>query len=140
MDRSFAELPSLIQADDLLVFNDTQVVKRRRLYDHKASGGRLERLIEHVLAEHMKVSEKPAPVAVLQTRGRKYNHLINILVHFYDLKILKKFCYAPWSAWMLSLGQLPEMFRFDRFCTVTGAACLAAMGISLFYPSHPLMR
>jgi S-adenosylmethionine:tRNA-ribosyltransferase-isomerase (queuine synthetase) len=96
MDRSFAELPSLIQADDLLVFNDTQVVKRQRLYDHKASGERLELLIERVLdvqtgrvAAHMKVSEKPAPVAVLQTRGRKYNQLINTLVHFYGLKILK---------------------------------------------------
>ncbi len=50
---------------DLLVFNDTQVVKAR-LFGEKASGGQLELLIERVLqghevAAHMKVSKKPCP-------------------------------------------------------------------------------
>ncbi len=75
IDRRFVELPELLQAGDLLVFNDTQVVKAR-LYGQKASGGRLELLIERVLsgdgrtvAAHMKVSKKPLPGAVLQMDG-----------------------------------------------------------------------
>lgn len=78
-DRRFTELPDLLQPGDLLVFNDTQVVKAR-LYGQKVSGGRLELLIERVLgadggkdgrtvAAHMKVSKKPLPGAVLQMDG-----------------------------------------------------------------------
>ncbi len=61
--RVFSELPSLLQAGDLLVFNDTKVVKAR-LFGEKASGGKLELLIERVVqgkevVAHMKVSKKP---------------------------------------------------------------------------------
>ena len=41
VDRIFKELPELLQAGDLLVFNDTQVVKAR-LFGEKPSGGKLE--------------------------------------------------------------------------------------------------
>ena len=78
VDRRFADLPDLLQPGDLLVFNDTKVVKAR-LFGQKASGGKLELLIERVLsphadaghevAAHMKVSKKPLPGAVLQMEG-----------------------------------------------------------------------
>ncbi|WP_275099514.1 tRNA preQ1(34) S-adenosylmethionine ribosyltransferase-isomerase QueA [Sedimenticola hydrogenitrophicus] len=48
VDRLFVDLPSLLQAGDLLVFNDTRVM-RARLFGRKASGGRVELLIERVL-------------------------------------------------------------------------------------------
>ena len=80
-DRPFTDLPSLLQAGDLIVFNDTQVVKAR-LFGHKASGGKVELLIERVLtdknaqgqenrivAAHMKVSKKPAVGGVLHMNG-----------------------------------------------------------------------
>ena len=41
VDRIFHTLPGLLQAGDLLVFNDTRVVKAR-LFGEKASGGKLE--------------------------------------------------------------------------------------------------
>ena len=47
-DRIFRELPGLLREGDLLVFNDTRVVKAR-IFGEKASGGKLELLIEHVL-------------------------------------------------------------------------------------------
>jgi S-adenosylmethionine:tRNA ribosyltransferase-isomerase len=73
VDRTFRDLPSLLRAGDLMVFNDTQVVKAR-LFGEKATGGKLELLIERVLqgrevAAHMKVSKKPAVGAVLQMVG-----------------------------------------------------------------------
>ena len=72
-DRIFRELPGLLQAGDLLVFNDTQVIKAR-LFGEKASGGKLELLIERVLpghevVAHMKVSKKPLPGARLYMAG-----------------------------------------------------------------------
>ncbi len=62
-DRIFRELPTLLKAGDLLVFNDTKVIKAR-LYGEKPTGGKLELLIERVLtgnqvAAHMRVSKKP---------------------------------------------------------------------------------
>ena len=50
-DRRFFELPQLLAPGDLLIFNDTRVIKAR-LAGEKASGGRVEVLIERVLSEH----------------------------------------------------------------------------------------
>ena len=49
-DRSVRELPSLLRAGDLLVFNDTRVIPAR-LFGHKATGGRVEIMIERLLAD-----------------------------------------------------------------------------------------
>lgn len=72
-DRRFHELPDLLQAGDLLVFNDTQVIKAR-VFGEKSSGGKIELLIERVLQDnevvaHMKVSKKPAVGGVLHMAG-----------------------------------------------------------------------
>ncbi|GKS91789.1 tRNA preQ1(34) S-adenosylmethionine ribosyltransferase-isomerase QueA [Acidovorax sp. SUPP2539] len=72
-DRVFRDLPGLLRAGDLLVFNDTRVVKAR-VFGEKASGGKLELLIERVLTgnevvAHMKVSKKPLPGAVVHLAG-----------------------------------------------------------------------
>jgi S-adenosylmethionine:tRNA ribosyltransferase-isomerase len=78
-DRAFRELPNLLRSGDLLVFNNTRVVKAR-LYGEKATGGKLELLIErvlpresddapHLVAAHMKVSKKPQVGSVLRMVG-----------------------------------------------------------------------
>src|ERR1035437_9335633 len=46
-DRIFRDLPSLLRPGDLLVFNDTKVIKAR-LFGEKPSGGKLALLIERV--------------------------------------------------------------------------------------------
>ena len=72
-DRIFRELPGLLRAGDLLVFNDTRVVKAR-IFGEKASGGKLELLIERVLTghevvAHMKVSKKPKSGSTVHMAG-----------------------------------------------------------------------
>ncbi len=62
-DRIFRDLPGLLRAGDLLVFNDTKVIKAR-LFGEKPTGAKVELLIERVLAgnqvaAHMRVSKKP---------------------------------------------------------------------------------
>ncbi|SFP81617.1 tRNA preQ1(34) S-adenosylmethionine ribosyltransferase-isomerase QueA [Variovorax sp. 770b2] len=72
-DRIFKDLPSLLREGDLLVFNDTRVVKAR-LFGEKPTGGKLELLVERVLqghevVAHMKVSKKPPVGTTLQMVG-----------------------------------------------------------------------
>ncbi len=81
VDRLFNALPNLLQTGDLLVFNDTQVIKAR-LFGEKTSGGKVELLVERVLVPsasnewgqhevvaHMKVSKKPLVGGVLNMVG-----------------------------------------------------------------------
>jgi S-adenosylmethionine:tRNA ribosyltransferase-isomerase len=51
VDRIFRDLPELLHAGDLLVCNDTRVIKAR-LLGVKASGGAVEALVERVLPDH----------------------------------------------------------------------------------------
>ena len=64
-DLRFDQLPGLLEPGELLVFNDTRVL-RARLRGTKASGGRVEVLIERVSGEHealaqLRASKPPRP-------------------------------------------------------------------------------
>ena len=70
VDRVFRDLPALLDRGDLLVFNDTQVIKAR-LFGRKASGGALEILVERVLPPfevwaHVRASKSPRPGSALR--------------------------------------------------------------------------
>ncbi|GAA3698982.1 tRNA preQ1(34) S-adenosylmethionine ribosyltransferase-isomerase QueA [Oceanisphaera sediminis] len=65
----FAEILNLVNPGDLLVFNNTRVIPAR-LFGHKASGGKLEVLVERVLDDkrvlaHVRASKAPKPGTVL---------------------------------------------------------------------------
>ena len=64
-DRRFHELPTLLRPGDLLVLNDSRVIPAR-LFGRKASGGRIEMLIERLLDQrralvHLHASKSPRP-------------------------------------------------------------------------------
>lgn len=68
-DRQFGDLPELLRAGDLLVFNDTRVIPAR-LHGRKASGGRIELLVERLLDDrralvHLHASKSPKPGGLL---------------------------------------------------------------------------
>ena len=72
-DASFADLPDYVAAGDVLVFNNTKVMKAR-LFGQKASGGKIEALIERVLdahtaLAHIRSSKSPKPGAELIFEG-----------------------------------------------------------------------
>ncbi|WP_054773377.1 tRNA preQ1(34) S-adenosylmethionine ribosyltransferase-isomerase QueA, partial [Methylogaea oryzae] len=72
-DLAFADLPSLLRAGDLLVFNDTRVIPAR-LFGRKESGGRVEVLVERVTSErrvlaHVRASKAPKPGSLLLLDG-----------------------------------------------------------------------
>ena len=55
-DYLFRDLPQLLDEKDLLVFNDTRVINAR-LYGRKATGGRVEILIERLLDERQALAQ-----------------------------------------------------------------------------------
>jgi len=55
-DLAFADLPRLVKPEDLLVFNDTRVM-RARLFGCKRSGGRVEILIERLLNDRAALAQ-----------------------------------------------------------------------------------
>lgn len=72
-DAMFIDLPQLLLPGDLLVFNDTRVIKAR-LSGHKASGGKVEVLVERLLdarraLAHVRASHAPKPGSRLLLAG-----------------------------------------------------------------------
>ena len=68
-DRVFADLPSLLNPGDLLVFNNTKVIPAR-LHATKATGGRVEILVERLLNRQqclaqIRASKSPKPGGVI---------------------------------------------------------------------------
>ncbi len=65
-DRQFVDLPAVVESNDILVFNDTKVIKAR-LHGNKETGGSVEILVERVLADgrsalaHVRASKSPRP-------------------------------------------------------------------------------
>ena len=75
VDRVFRDLADLLDPKDLLVFNDTRVIKAR-LFGRKATGGAVEVLVERVLPAcevwaHIRAS-KPPRVGTLLTLAEAF--------------------------------------------------------------------
>lgn len=65
VDGNFKDIVDLVQAGDLLVFNNTRVIPAR-MFGRKASGGKLEVLVERMLDDkrilaHVRSSKAPKP-------------------------------------------------------------------------------
>ncbi len=72
-DKQFIDVLDYLQSGDLLVFNDTRVIPAR-LFGSKASGGKVEVMIERVLDEHnalahVRASKSPKPGGFLNLDG-----------------------------------------------------------------------
>jgi S-adenosylmethionine:tRNA ribosyltransferase-isomerase len=70
VDRVFRDLPGLLDPGDLLVFNDTRVIKAR-LLGEKPTGGAVEALVERVLPghevlAHLRASKSPRPGSLVR--------------------------------------------------------------------------
>ena len=73
VDGQFTDFPGLLNAGDLLIFNDTRVIPAR-LRGNKASGGKVEVLVErltgsHQVLAHVRASKAPRPGSSLLLEG-----------------------------------------------------------------------
>jgi len=72
-DHVFGELASFLEPGDLMVFNDTKVI-RARLFGTKETGGKVEVMVERILDEHrvlaaIRASKPPKPGSILHFEG-----------------------------------------------------------------------
>lgn len=90
-DRQFADLPSLLRPEDLIIFNDTQVL-RARMHGVKAdSGGKIELLVERLLGERkvlcqMRASKSPKPGTRLLLEGAVHAEVTGREGNFYVVR------------------------------------------------------
>ncbi len=107
-DRHFAELPALLRAGDLLVFNDTRVIAAR-LCGHKQSGGRVEFLVERALDDRRVLAQARAskalrPGARVQLEG---GVVVRVLARQAELYELYLECAEALPSVLERIGRVP---------------------------------
>ena len=107
-DRQMRDLPELLRAGDLLVFNDTRVIPAR-LFGQKSTGGRVEILIERLQADnHARVqigaSKTPRPGSRIALDAGGEAEVIGREGEFY---ILRFDIDDALESWLLKAGRLP---------------------------------
>ncbi len=107
-DRHVRDLPELLQPGDLLVFNDTRVIPAR-LFGHKATGGRVEILIERLLGEdraraQLGVSKSPKAGARIALDAGGEAEVLDRDGEFY---VLQFHVGGPLEPWLVEAGRLP---------------------------------
>ena len=91
-DQTFADFARLVGPDDLLVFNNTRVIKAR-LFGEKASGGKVEVLVErvvddHTVLAHVRASKSPKPGTRLHLAERWEVEMIERAGELFKLRFL----------------------------------------------------
>ncbi len=105
-DMQFAQLPELLRAGDLLVFNDTRVIPAR-LLGQKGSGGKVEVLVERILDEHrvaahVRASKSPKPGSTLVLEGQVTVEMLGRLGELFELRFPE-----PVLPTLKAVGRLP---------------------------------
>lgn len=91
-DLMFADFAAHVAPGDVMVFNDTRVIKAR-LFGEKASGGQIEALIERVLDDHhalahVRASKSPKPGSRLIFAGRWEAEMVERVGDLFKLRFL----------------------------------------------------
>ena len=141
-DWHFADLPALLRPGDLLVFNNTRVM-RARLFGQKVSGGRVEILVERVLAQdqalaQIRASKSPKPGArillgggeTLEVLGREGDlYLLRALdAGFADL--MQRHGHVPLPPYIARPDEAADLERYQTvFASREGAVAAPTAGL-----------
>ncbi len=141
-DRMFRDIVSLVDANDLLVFNDTKVIKAR-LHGKKDTGGEVEILVERVLdpmraLAHVRASKPPkagrqihlARGGVVEVLGRA-GELFDLL--FLDgpvLDVLEAWGEVPLPPYITHPAENDDEHRYQTvYARVPGAVAAPTAGL-----------
>jgi S-adenosylmethionine:tRNA ribosyltransferase-isomerase len=105
-DRVFGDLPGLLSPDDLLVFNDTRVI-RARLRGVKDTGGRVELLVERITGDaeftaQVRASKSPRPGSVIRLADGRKATVLGRSGEMFRLRLS-----APVAAFLQEHGDVP---------------------------------
>ncbi|MDH5648702.1 MAG: tRNA preQ1(34) S-adenosylmethionine ribosyltransferase-isomerase QueA [Gammaproteobacteria bacterium] len=141
-DRQFRDLPQLLKAGDLLVFNDTRVIPAR-LFGKKQTGGNIEVVIERFLPEQhtlamVRASKSPKPGQRLILENTLVAEVIGRRGDLFELKFetdslmvaLDEVGHIPLPPY---IERMDEAFDRERYQTVfaqtPGAAAAPTAGL-----------
>jgi S-adenosylmethionine:tRNA ribosyltransferase-isomerase len=153
-DRRFAELPQFLRPGDVLVFNDTRVI-RARLYGVKASGGRIEALVERVTAPQealvqLRASHAPRPgsrlmfegsieAVVLERRGDLYRLRFDAGASVFEL--LEQHGHLPLPPYITHADSEADAARYQTvYARHPGAVAAPTAGLHFDEPMLALLR
>jgi S-adenosylmethionine:tRNA ribosyltransferase-isomerase len=112
-DRQFADLVDFLDADDLLVFNDTRVI-RARLRGTKDTGGKVELLVERVLTDNeclaqVRASKSPKPGSSIALPAGAQATVLGKEDRMFRLELTEQ-----WMSYLESYGEVPLPPYLDR--------------------------
>ena len=153
-DRRFADLPQFLRPGDVLVLNDTRVIKAR-LHGVKASGGRIEALLERVTGAHealaqIRASHAPRPgtrlsfgaaieAEVLERRGDLY--LLRFGGSANVLELLERHGELPLPPYIGHAGSEEDTARYQTvYARAPGAVAAPTAGLHFDEPMLALLR
>ena len=89
-DSQFADLEGLVREHDVLIVNDTRVLKAR-LFGEKESGGKVEVMVERVLNDHevlaqVRASKTPKPDSQIIIDGKVLIRVLGRSAEFFHLR------------------------------------------------------
>ena len=107
-DLAFTDLPRLLRAGDLLIFNDTRVIKAR-LFAHKPTGGKVALLVERIVDDEeawvqLRASRPPADGGTLLLAGGASATVVARDDRFWRLRFAGT---GPLVAWLDRHGEVP---------------------------------
>jgi len=125
-DCQFKDFDQFLKPKDLLVFNNTKVIKAR-IYGFKETGGKIEILVERILNKYkvlaqIRASKKPQIGSVIQLRDQHVAKIITRSNGMYELKFS-----SPVKIFIDNFGELPippyltrppEAIDSDRYQTI----------------------
>jgi S-adenosylmethionine:tRNA ribosyltransferase-isomerase len=152
VDRVFRDLPQLLAPGDLLVFNDTRVIKAR-LLGHKPTGGAVEALVERVLPghevlAHLRSSKPPRAGTAIRFadgafdaqvlgRGGADGELYRLLLPADPLALLERHGHVPLPPYITHADSADDAERYQTVFAARAGA-VAAPTASLHFDA-PLL-
>src|SRR5262245_25366969 len=141
VDHRFADLPRLLSPGDLLVLNDTKVI-RARLFGRKETGGRIEVLIERLLPQNEALAQVHAgraakPGSTLELDGGLTLRVLAREGEFYRLsfpgealELLERYGRVPLPPYITHAPETEDESRYQTvYARAPGAVAAPTAGL-----------
>lgn len=153
-DLLFRHLPAQLAPGDLLVFNDTRVIKAR-LGAEKSTGGKVDLLIERILDSHhalalLKASHAPRPGAILNVTGATPVRVLERRGEFYllefgaqdtVLEVLERAGRVPLPPYITRRAERDDESRYQTvYAHTPGAVAAPTAGLHFDLPMLEALR
>ena len=140
-DRWFRDLPALLRPNDVLVMNDTRVIKAR-LFGAKGTGGQVELLVERVMSEYealafIRASHAPQPGSLIHLDAKvslkvveRQDDLTRLVFPSPVLEVLERLGHLPLPPYIQRTPQADDESRYQTvYANEPGAVAAPTAGL-----------